>query len=125
MGTMKFPAMLFLLVAVAAVSSAVQVRDGAGVVVNLAAPPTAVASLTLMTDEFVADLLPTSRILAYSRTADDPILSNVTGKAKAVKERAWLNLELLLKLKPDLILAADWSSASDLDFLRQKGLAVF
>ena len=87
--------------------------------------PRAVVSLTLMTDEFLAALLPPERILAYSRSVDDPVLSNVVAEGKQVKGRAWLDLEMLAGLHPDLILAADWSDGGDLDFLRQKGLSVF
>jgi iron complex transport system substrate-binding protein len=78
-----------------------------------------------MTDEFLSELLPPERILAYSRSVDDPRLSNAALAAKAVKARVWLNLEMLVALKPDLILAADWSDASDLDFLRTRGFAVY
>jgi len=86
--------------------------------------PRRVVSLTLMTDEFLAELLPADRILAYSRSADDPVLSNVTAAARAVPRRAWLDLETLVALRPDLILAADWSDAGALDFLRAKGYRV-
>lgn len=86
--------------------------------------PRAVVSLTLMTDEFLADLLPPERILAYSRSIDDPVLSNAIEAGKRVKGRAWLDLETLVNLRPDLILAADWSDAGALDFLRAKGYPV-
>ncbi len=110
----------FLLAAVCASA----LTDGTG----RSVPPTAavrVVSLTVMTDEFLSELLPPERILAYSRSADDSKLSNAVDAAKAVKGRAWLDLETLIALKPDLILAADWSDASSLDFLRNRGFAVY
>jgi|GEM_PF-3105999 len=83
-----------------------------------------VVSVTLMTDELMAALLPTSRILAYSRSADDLIFSNVIDAAKLVPGRAWLNLEVVLSFHPDVVLAADWSDASSLQFLLSHGIAI-
>lgn len=86
--------------------------------------PRAVVSLSLMTDEFLADLLPPDRIRAYSRSIDDPVLSNALPAGQLVKDRAWMNIEALVRLAPDLILAADWADPADLAFLRQKGYPV-
>jgi iron complex transport system substrate-binding protein len=110
----------FLLAAVCASG----LTDGTGRLVP-ATPAARVVSLTIMTDEFLSELLPPERILAYSRSVDDPRLSNAVAAAQAVKGRAWLNLETLVALKPDLILAADWSDSADLDFLRNRGFAVY
>lgn len=87
-------------------------------------PPRAVVSLTLMTDEFLAELLPPDRIRAFSRSIDDPVLSNAVEAGKTVRGRAWLDLETLVNLRPDLILAADWSDAGALEFLRAKGYRI-
>lgn len=116
--------LLGFVVSVASVA-ALQVTDGSGTLVTVPDSPRAVVSLTLMTDEFLSELLPPGRIRAYSRSADDEVLSNIVGVAPQVKGRAWLNLEALVALNPDLILAADWSDAGDLAFLRQKGYAVY
>ena len=99
--------------------------DGTGHRVVLSRPPQAVVSLTLMTDEFLSELLPPDRIRAYSRAVDDPVLSNAAVRARAVRSRAWINLEQLVSLGGDLIVAADWADGADLDFLRQKGMAVY
>lgn len=88
-------------------------------------PASRVVSLSLMTDELVTALLPPQRILALSRAVDDPVLSNAVEAARPVKARAWLNLELLVSLAPDLILAADWADTDALAFLRKKGYAVY
>lgn len=122
---MKARFLLLLLAGAGPLLGALDLTDGAGFPVKVDKPPRAVVSLTLMTDEFLADLLPPDRILAYSRSVDDPVLSNAVAAAKAVKGRASLNLESLVTLAPDLILAADWSDAGDLAFLRQKGYAVY
>lgn len=90
-----------------------------------ALPASRVVSLGLMTDELVTALLPPQRILALSRAVDDPVLSNALEAARSIKARAWLNLELLVSLNPDLILAADWADTDALAFLRQKGYAVY
>lgn len=88
------------------------------------APVNRIVSLTLMTDEFLVELADPESILALSRSVDDPVLSNAVFPAKSVKGRAWLDLEILVALKPRLILAADWSDAGALEFLRSKGFAV-
>lgn len=84
-----------------------------------------VVSLTVMTDEFLSELLPAPRILAYSRSVDDASISNAASAAKSVTGRVWLNLETLVALQPDLILAADWSDSAELDFLRAHGYCVY
>jgi len=109
----------FILIAAAAFG-----LDGTGRAVP-ATPAQRVVSLTVMTDEFLSELLPPDRILAFSRSVDDPEMSNAVQAAKAVKGRAWLDLESLIAMRPDLILAADWSDSADLDFLRQRGFAVY
>lgn len=86
---------------------------------------TRIASVTLMGDEFLSLVADPRQIAAYSRFADDPVLSNIQGSASLVSGRAWLNLEVLWKLKPDLVVAADWSDSSQLAFLKEKGIPVF
>jgi len=105
--------------------TALEWTDGAGHKGHTDTPPQAVVSLTLMTDEFLADLLTADRIRAFSRSVDDPVLSNAVAAGKKVKGRAWLNLESLVNYHPDLILAAEWSDSGDLDFLRKKGYTVY
>lgn len=104
---------------------ALDLTDDTGFRFTIPAAPQAVVSLTLMTDENLSLLLPSSRIRAYSRSVDDPVLSNAVAAAKPVKDRAHLDLELLLGWKPDLVLAADWSDRDPLGFLRSKGVAVY
>lgn len=88
--------------------------------------PQAIVSLTLMTDEFLADLVPPERIRAFSRYADDPVLSNVPASVRAaVPLRVRLDLEQLLSLHPDLVLAADWNDAEALRFLEAHGCPVY
>lgn len=84
----------------------------------------AVVSLTLMTDEFLVELVPASRILALSRDADNPELSNCVEKAQAVRQRVTPQLERLLELHPDLVLAADWTDAGIVEFLGKHQIPV-
>ena len=107
-----------------AAACAAGLTDGTGRAVA-PTPAVRVVSLTVMTDEFLSELLPPERILAYSRSVDDPRISNAVEAAKRVKTRIWLDLETLIALKPDLIVAADWSDGADLDFLRGRGFAVY
>lgn len=97
---------------------------GAQTVPEARPPYTRIVSISLMTDEFLLDLVEPGRILALSRSADDPLISNIAGRTQGIGQRVWLNLELLTSLKPDLVLAADWSPAGELDFLRKAGLRV-
>ncbi len=86
--------------------------------------PKAIVSVSLMTDEYLVNLVPPERILALSQDADNPELSNVTQQAKSVRFRARLNLEKLLALAPDLVLVPDWADRDSVQFLKAQGIPV-
>ena len=92
--------------------------------VQAGAIPRAIVSVSLMTDEYLVNLVPLQRILALSQEADNPELSNVTQQAKAVPGRARMNIEQLLKLSPDLVLAPDWADHDSVRFLQSQGIRV-
>jgi iron complex transport system substrate-binding protein len=86
--------------------------------------PHAIASVSLMTDEYLVNLVPISRIAALSFDADNPELSNIVDQARAVPNRVRLDVEKLLQLNPDLVLAPDWADPQQIQFLRARGLRV-
>ncbi|NNM68161.1 MAG: ABC transporter substrate-binding protein [Spirochaetales bacterium] len=86
--------------------------------------PHAIASVSLMTDEYLVNLVPPSRIAALSLDADNPELSNIVQQARLVQGRVRLDAERLLQINPDLILAPDWADPREIQFLRDRGLKV-
>ncbi len=93
-------------------------------VVHAVSIPHAIVSVSLMTDEYLVNLVPVQRILALSQDADNSELSNIRAQAKAVRGRARMNIEQLLKLSPDLVLAPDWADQDSVKFLRSQGIRV-
>ncbi|NNM54784.1 MAG: ABC transporter substrate-binding protein [Spirochaetales bacterium] len=86
--------------------------------------PREIVSVSLMTDEYLVNLVPAQRILALSRDADNSELSNITQQAREVRGRARMNIEQLLKLSPDLVLAPDWADQDSVKFLQSQGIRV-
>ena len=86
--------------------------------------PHAIVSVSLMTDEYLVNLVPVQRILALSQDADNSELSNITQQARAVRGRARMNIEQLLKLSPDLVLVPDWADQDSVKFLQSQGIRV-
>jgi len=102
------------------------VIDISGYKLHFAHPPKRVVTLTTSSTEIVLDLLPPERIAALCIYADDPGISCVVEKAKRVSNRVRANdVELLLKLKPDLILAPSWLGNEILASMRDMKLPVF
>jgi len=87
--------------------------------------PQRIVSLTLGTDEILLDLVDPSRIAALSTFADDPELSNVAGKAKAVEKRVIAGAEQVIAARPDLIFAASYSRPEFFTAMDSVGLPVF
>jgi iron complex transport system substrate-binding protein len=100
-------------------------RDSNGYELRLSNKPQKIVSLTLFSDEILLDLVPPERLAAVSIYAADQNLSNVADKALTVPRRIDFNVEVLLALKPDLILVADWSDAAKVEQARRLGLPVF
>lgn len=94
-------------------------------VLALAAPPAragGVVSLNLCTDQLLVLLAP-ERIAALSHLARDPSLSFVASRAgawPAVRASA----EAVLRLQPDMVLAAPWGARAALTLLRAQGVRV-
>ena len=105
---------------------AYQVTDTTGTTMTFKEKPTRIASLSVGTDEILLDLVAADRIQMLTHWADDPSLSNVVDKAKAVPHRFKGGAsESLLSCDPDLILVADYTSAENYQTLRDVGVNVY
>ncbi len=80
------------------------------------AVPRRVASLNLTSDELLVEMLPPERLVAVTRWADDPEMSNVAGRVPTGAVRLpRADLERLIALQPDLVVVSEYT---DVDFLR-------
>jgi iron complex transport system substrate-binding protein len=101
-----------------------EIRDASGQLLTLTAAPQRIISQTLATDELLLYLVAKERIIAVSELARDKRYSNIahhTDLPPAIPS----NPELILTLKPDLILVANYSRAETVDLLRKSGAVVF
>lgn len=97
-----------------------------GQVLKLPRKPQRIVTLALSSDEMALAMLPAQRLAALHYLADDPGISTEVAKAQAVTARVRdYNVEQLLSLQPDLVLAPDWNR-QELGFkhLRDAGLPV-
>ncbi len=99
--------------------------DGLGARVTIRGTPVRIASLTLMTDEILLDMIGPERLVAVTTMADDPGISNIAGRVGRGPARLALNVERLVALAPDLVFVASWSDADSVRQLRDAGLAVY
>jgi iron complex transport system substrate-binding protein len=103
----------------------IEVRDGFGGRFTLREAPRRIASLTLMTDEILVDLVGQDRLVAVTVMADDAAISNVAGRVGPGIARLALNVEQLLALAPDLVFVASWSDADSVRQLTDAGVPVY
>lgn len=97
----------------------------AGTVGAADTPPQRIISLTLGTDEILLSLVPSNRILAVTAFALDPGISNVPALAKTVpKTMQTPSAEVIVALRPDLILAASYTTPEVMRQLKRIGLPV-
>jgi len=82
-----------------------------------------VASLNLTADELLVEMLPPERLIAVTRWADDPEMSNVAGRVPAAAVRLpRADLERLVSLRPDLVVVSEYTDADFLRLLEKSGL---
>ncbi len=87
------------------------------------APPQRVASLNLTADELLVEMLPPERLVAVTRWADDPEMSNVAGRVpKAAARLPRADVERLIALRPDLVVVSEYTDADFLHLLERSGL---
>ncbi len=99
--------------------------DDLGTEVTLQKTPQTVISLSLFSDEVLMELLSVERFPAVSTMAVDPNYSNVAEKAAGITPVIDFNVETIIELYPDLVIAANWSEAEKIAQLRQAGIAVY
>src|SRR3954447_15847922 len=88
--------------------------------------PARIASLTLATDEMLADLVSADRVVGVTFLADDPEISNVSGHypGRIVRLRE-MNLERIVALAPDLVCVSSYNTADALKLLERSGLNLY
>ncbi|MFQ5779817.1 MAG: ABC transporter substrate-binding protein [Nitrospiria bacterium] len=85
--------------------------------------PQRIVSLTLGTDEILLSLVDPKRILAVTRFAADPAISNVAEAARAIPNKiSQAGAEQVVALAPDMVLAASYTSADVVKQLTDVGL---
>ncbi len=95
----------------------------AGGVGAVDASPQRVASLNVTADELLVEMLPPERLVAVTRWADDPEMSNVAGRVPASAARLpRADLERLVSLRPDLVVVSEYTDADFLHLLEKSGL---
>jgi iron complex transport system substrate-binding protein len=88
--------------------------------------PTRIASLTLATDEILADLVPVDRIVGVTALADDAEISNVAGHYPGrIARLRDMNLDRIIALAPDLVCVAPYNTADALKLLERAGLTIY
>lgn len=103
-----------------------EVMDTQGNVLKLLQKPQRIVTLSLSSDEMVLGMTQPERVVALHHLADDPGISTIADKAGRISARMKeYNAEQILSLKPDLIIAPDWSQAELIETLRDMGLPVF
>ena len=103
-----------------------QVVDASGQSVSLPVHPARIVSLTYGTDEILLGLVDTSQVAALSKYAGNPDISFVTEEEKeVVGHTVDLNVESIMALKPDLVIASTAVSPQVVSLLRQSGVPVY
>lgn len=102
------------------------VTDAQGVTLHFDAKPQRIVSLSISTDEILLDLVDSKRIVALSKLADDPGISNIAKQAQNIQGRATgESAELILALNPDVLLVPDFTKAETIQALRDMQLKVY
>ncbi|MHC5540380.1 ABC transporter substrate-binding protein [Singulisphaera rosea] len=88
--------------------------------------PVRIVSLTLATDEILAEIVPKERVVAVTTLADDPEISNVAGVyPKGIPRLRGNDLEPIVTLAPDLVCVAPYNTADFLSLLERSKMPVF
>jgi iron complex transport system substrate-binding protein len=102
------------------------ITDDKGVAVTIARKPQRIVSLTLSTDEILLSLVSKTRLAAVTAFSEDPSVSNVTGQVFDIPQKmSQVNAEVIVALKPDLVIVANWSDAAVVKQMRDAGLTVY
>ena len=106
--------------------AAYTVVDDAGRKLSFERKPTRIVSLTYGTDEILVDLVDLKRIRAFSRWAGDKEISFITREQLIdVGLKVNDNLEAILKLEPDVVVASAATSYDVVQSLENIGIKVY
>ena len=107
-------------------TAAYNVTDSQGHTLRFKEKPQRIISMSISTDEILIDLVPSSRIAAFSRLVDDPGISNIVERAQSVGSRVdGQSSEAIMALHPDLILIPDFVKPEVIQSLRDMNLQVY
>jgi len=110
----------------AIVAGGYSVTDITGAKLTFAEKPKRIVSMSVGVDEILLDMLPAQRIIAVTYLADNPTISSVSAKAKAVQRRVMGNsAEEIMAMQPDLVIMPDWAGLSTVKTLRDMGITVY
>jgi len=102
------------------------VTDVTGTKLTFAEKPKRIISMSVGVDEILLDMLSPNRIMAVTYLADDPTISSVSAKAKAVQGRVKGNsAEEIMAMQPDLVIIPDWAGLNTVKTLRDMGIKVY
>lgn len=102
------------------------VTDAAGNKLNFEHKPQRIVSYSISTDEILLDMLPAERIIAVTHFADDPMISNVSDKCKAIPYRVnSTGAETIMSWNPDLIIVPDFIKPEIIQTLRDLKMKVY
>jgi len=100
-------------------------RDSQGGEIVMAQPPQRIVSLEYETDEYAYLIAPPERIVGVSDLAYRAQISNVLDQVNAHRPTVAADVETIIRLNPDFVLAADRSRPDLVQALRQAGINVF
>ncbi|MGM9568622.1 MAG: ABC transporter substrate-binding protein [Phascolarctobacterium sp.] len=107
-------------------STAYTAVDDAGRTLTFTQKPERIISLTYGTDEILVELVDLKRLRALSRWAGDQEISFITpAQLEAVGFKAHENLEAILKLEPDLVVASVATNSDVVQSLENIGIKVY
>lgn len=102
------------------------IKDYQGYETKFTKKPRRIISMSISTDEILMELVETDRIIALSRLADDPGISNIVEAAKKITARVdGRSSEAIMALQPDLILIPDFVKPETISSLRDMGLNAY
>ncbi len=101
-----------------------QLVDPLGGTVLFQQPPQRIVSVTLASDEMLADLGAIPAVVGVTHLVDNPDLSNVAGRYPAAVTRVGGDIESILALQPDLVIVASYTRIETVRLLLGAGLPV-
>ena len=101
------------------------VTDLTGTKVTFASKPKKILTFAMYTDQIVLGLVTSDHLVGINTLMDDPVLSNVVPIAKRITKKIGdPGAEEVLSMKPDVVIASDWTQAEKIQSMRDLGLKV-